>query len=160
MMDSKRLVAGFGWGVVGTLAMSVLMLTGVAMGISPMPKPIPLAVVGQVLGPGTPQLLLMALAIIAHLTYGGFWGAVLAALTRPVTVWKGLGMGVAVWFLMQILVLPFIGWGFFGLAVTPMIAAATLMLHLVYGGTTGWLGWKADQLETGEVVRRRRAASV
>ncbi len=29
--------------------------------------------------------------------------------------------------------------GFFGLAITPRIAVATLVLHLVYGFTLGWL---------------------
>jgi hypothetical protein len=34
---------------------------------------------------------------------------------------------------------PFLGWGAFGAAITPIIAVATLVLHLVYGATFGWL---------------------
>jgi hypothetical protein len=30
----------------------------------------------------------------SHFGYGGFWGAVLAALTRQATIWKGLELGV------------------------------------------------------------------
>jgi hypothetical protein len=141
-MNGKRLLLGFWWGLLGTLAMSVPMVVGFTTGVAPMPEPIPLAIAGQVLGDGTPRPLLMAAAAVSHLAYGGAWGAVLAALTEPVTVWKGLALGVALWALMGVVALPLVGWGLFGAAVTPAIAAATLTLHLVYGAV---LGWVADQ---------------
>lgn len=138
LVSAGRLAAGFGWGIAATLAMSVLMVIGVTTGISPMPNPIPEAISSKVLG-GAPQPLILLLAVISHLAYGGIWGAVLAALTRPVTVWKGIALGVFLWLVMQIAVLPFLGWGLFGVAITPKIAGATLVLHLVYGATLGWL---------------------
>lgn len=134
----SRFARGLGWGVVATLAMSALMLVGVASGASPMPKPIPAAIVGKILGSETARPLLLATAVLAHLAYGGFWGGVLASVTRPVTVGKGIGLGVALWLLMQLVVLPFLGWGLFGAALTPTIAGATLVLHLVYGAVLGW----------------------
>jgi hypothetical protein len=140
-MDGKRLASGFGWGLVATLAMSILMVIAFATGVSPMPKPIPAAIVGKVvggvLGEGIPQRAIVALAVATHFAYGGFWGAVLAALTRPVTLWKGLGLGVFLWLLMDMVALPFLGWGFFGVGITPQIVVATLVLHLVYGATLG-----------------------
>lgn len=139
LMKPKRLALGFGWGVVATIAMSVLMVLGVITGISPMPTPIPAAIVSEVFGGGVPQPLILFVAAVSHLAYGGIWGAILAALTRPVTIWKGIGLGVFLWLLMQIAVLPFLGWGLFGVAITPRIAGATLILHLVYGITLGWL---------------------
>ncbi|HEV8723712.1 MAG TPA: DUF6789 family protein [Candidatus Binatia bacterium] len=138
-MDTKRFAVGFGWGVVATIAMSVLMAVGVLTGMSPMPKPIPLAIVGQVLGDGLPTPAIMLLAAIAHLSYGGFWGAVLASETRPVTVGKGVVLGLFLWLVLQVLFLPPLDWGLFGTAVTPMISVATLILHLVYGVTLGCL---------------------
>lgn len=138
LMSLRRLGAGFGWGMVATLAMSVLMVIGVTSGVSPMPRPIPEAISSKVLG-GSPQLLVLLLAVAGHLAYGGTWGAVLAALVRPATVWKGIALGGFLWLLMQIAVLPFLGWGLFGIAITPRIAGATLILHLVYGATLGWL---------------------
>ena len=143
-METRRLAIGFGWGVVATLVMSVIMVIGYATGVAPMPKPIPAAIVGKivkgVIGAEAPPLpAIMALAIISHFTYGGFWGAVLAALTGRATIWKGLGLGLILWLLMQVVVFPFLGWGFFGIAITPRIAVATLILHLVYGFTLGLL---------------------
>ncbi|MDP9440283.1 MAG: hypothetical protein M3P49_16345 [Actinomycetota bacterium] len=141
-MDAKRLAVGFGWGVMATIAMSALMILGVVTGLSPMPAPIPEAVVNKGLGlfgVGLPQPPTMLLAAVAHLSYGGVAGAILATLTRPVTVWKGLGWGVFLWLVMQVAVFPLLGWGFFGVAITLRIAVATLVLHLVYGATLGLL---------------------
>ncbi len=141
-METKRLAVGFGWGVVATIAMSVLMILGVITGLSPMPSPIPEAIFNKglgLLGVGLPGPLIMLLAAVAHLSYGGVAGALLAALTRPVTVWKGLGWGVLLWIVMQVAVFPLLGWGLFGVAITPRIAVATLVLHLVYGATLGLL---------------------
>lgn len=55
------------------------------------------------------------------------------------TVWRGIGLGVALWLVMQVVWLPYVGWGAFGTAHTPKIAIATLILHLIYGATLGWL---------------------
>lgn len=51
---------------------------------------------------------------------------------------RGCGYGVLLWLLMGLVFLPALGWGFFGTAITAAIAVATLVLHLVYGGTLGW----------------------
>lgn len=149
-MDGRRFWRGFGWGVVATLAMSALMIVGLLTGMAPMPKPIPAAIVGKLTGGGLPQAATMALAVVLHLAYGGFWGGVFAAFTRPVTLWRGIGLGVALWLIMQVVVLPFLGWGLFGTAQTPKIALATLVLHLVYGATYGWF---MDRHASGAVAR-------
>lgn len=118
--------------------MSILMLLAVVSGKSPMPQPIPKAIVAQLFGSGLSKPMMVALAVGLHLGYGGVFGAVLARVERPVTVGKGLALGVGLWALMQVAFLPFLGWGLFGTAITPRIAVATLVLHLVYGGVLGW----------------------
>lgn len=138
-MDWHRFWSGAGWGVVATIAMSALMIAGVLTGMAPMPKPIPAAIVGKLTGGGLPEPATMALAVILHLGYGGFWGGAFAAVTRRVTIWRGIALGVFLWLIMQVFVLPFLGWGLFGTDQTPKIAVATLVLHLVYGATFGWL---------------------
>jgi len=127
------------WGGVATIAMSALMILGLVTGMSPMPKPIPAAIVGKLTGGGLPRPALMAIAALLHLGYGAFWGGVFAAATRRVTVLRGLALGVGLWLIMQVIVLPFLGWGVFGVSRTPKIAVVTLILHLVYGATFGAL---------------------
>jgi hypothetical protein len=69
-METRRLAAGFGWGLVATLVMSILMIIAVATGLSPMPKPIPAAIVGKVVGgvvrEGIPQPAIVALTVASH----------------------------------------------------------------------------------------------
>ena len=137
-MNFRRLSIAFGWGVLATVVMSIPMLIATATGVAPMPEPIPKALVGLVFGDALPLPAHMALAAVSHLTYGGIWALILAAVTRPVTIWKGLGLGIFLWLLMQVIVLPLIGWGAFGTAVTPAIAVGTLVLHLIYGVVVGW----------------------
>lgn len=134
-----RFWTGLKWGVVATIAMSALMILGMVSGVAPMPKPIPAAIVGKITGGAPPRPALMATAVLLHLGYGGFWAGMLAVLTDRVTVWRGLTLGLGLWLVMQVAVLPFLGWGPFGVAQAPRIALATLILHLVYGGTLGAL---------------------
>lgn len=134
----SRIPAGAGWGVVATVAMSVLMLAGVASGVAPMPKPIPAALVAETFG-ALPEPARLVLAVAAHLGYGAVAGAALAVVVRRASVRIATGYGVLLWALMGLVWLPYLGWGLFGTAVTPTIAVATLLLHLVYGVTLGLL---------------------
>lgn len=129
---------GILYGLLGTLFMSIIMLIGMGTGMSPIPEPIPAAIAKGILGNVTKPLI-MGFAIITHFGYGAFWGAVLFIwLKSRGTVWYGLGWGIMLWLIMELIVLPLLGWGVFGSAITPKIAVATLILHLIYGGTLGW----------------------
>ena len=126
------------YGLLGTLFMSLIMLIGMGTGISPIPEPIPAAIAKGLLG-DLSKPVIMVFAVITHFGYGAFWGAVLFYwLKERGTIWLGLGWGVMLWLIMEIIVLPLLGWGVFGSAITPKIAIATLILHLIYGGTLGW----------------------
>ena len=127
--------------------MSALMVIGSVSEVSPMPEPIPEAVVKSIVG-DQPKLLLMVATIGTHFAYGGTWGALLTVVTRPITLAKGLAYGVFLWVVMGTLVLPFVGWGLFGRKITPRIAIATLILHLIYGGTLGMTVARKDSAIT------------
>ena len=129
---------GIRYGLLGTLLMSIIMLIGMGTGISPLPEPIPLAIAKGLLG-SLAKPILMLFAVITHFGYGAFWGAVLFNWVKTSgAIWHGLGWGVMLWLIMELIVLPLLGWGIFGSAITPKIAVATLVLHLIYGGTLGW----------------------
>lgn len=145
-----RMVRGFGAGVGATVVMSIPMVMAVVTGVSPMPQPVPKAVVAEVLGGGVPNPAMQVLAGGLHLAYGGVFGALLAVVAHPVSLPKGFVLGVGLWAVMQVTFLPFLGWGFLGVAVTPKVAVATLVLHLVYGGT---LGWAMDHARTNVLDR-------
>lgn len=138
LLTGRYTKQGVIYGLLGTLVMSLIMLIGMGTGMSPIPEPIPLAIAKGLLG-SVPQSLLMAFAIIAHFGYGAFWGVVLFDwIEDRGNLWHGLGWGIFLWLIMEVIVLPALGWGVFGTAITPKIAVATLVLHLIYGGILGW----------------------
>lgn len=138
LLKSPFTKKGILFGVLGTLIMSLIMLVGMATGMSPIPEPIPAVIAKGILG-DAPKPLLMGFAIITHFGYGAFWGAILYNwIKTDGTIWHGLGWGIMLWLVMQLIVLPLLGWGVFGWAITPKMAVATLVLHLLYGGTLGW----------------------
>lgn len=135
---TDRIALAAGWGAVATLAMTALMLVGVTTGASPIPKPIPAALVEHTVGPLSRQSMIV-LGLLAHVSYGAVAGGVFAAVASRVTVARGLALGTVLWALMGLTWLPYLGWGLFGLDQSAGVAGATLLLHLVYGATYGWL---------------------
>lgn len=142
---NHRILRGFLFGVVATIAMTIvhiliLVIVPRMTGAPVMPKPIPEVLIGKIFGPGLSKSILVFLAAMIHLGYGGFWGGILFALTPRVTVWKGVAMGAFLYLLMQLFLLPFLGWGVFGGAIPQKIAIGSLATHFTYGVTLGWLG--------------------
>jgi len=129
---------GIVYGLLATLAMTVVMVLGLLTRVSPMPTPIPVALAKWAFG-DLPQPALMGLGALAHFFYGGLAGVVFVYLFKQKRIlWTGFFWGALLWLGMQLVVLPLLGWGAFGTAITPKIAVATLVLHLIYGGVLGW----------------------
>lgn len=129
---------GFLYGLLGTAAMTAVMLLGTATGLSPMPAPVPVALAKWAFG-ALAQPALMAIGMVAHFLYGGTAGVAFGlAFNRRLGVVSGLAWGALLWLIMGLVFLPLLGWGLFGAGVTARIALATLVLHLIYGGALGW----------------------
>jgi hypothetical protein len=120
--------------------MSTYHLLAKWLGLFPVWPPTPAAVVKRILGSGMPHPLLIVLAIGFHLAYGGFWGGVLWAVANRIKLWKGIGLAVFLWLIMQLAVFPFLGWGVFASGLNSKIAGAALVQHLVFGTVLGLLG--------------------
>lgn len=138
-MENTRLLNGFVWGLVATLAMTLVILTGVVIETVPITEPVPLALVYRILGQWLSHPLVIMVTILAHFLYGGIWGSLAAGFSRTVTFKNGLLFGVFLWLIMQLAALPFLGWGYFGLKISPLVPLVTLFQHLVYGAMFGWL---------------------
>ena len=129
---------GFLYGLGATVLMTLVMFTGMKTGVSPIPEPIPVALAKLVFG-ALSKPVLMIIALLLHFIYGSVNGAIAAGIFKSrATFWHGIGWGILLWIIMQLIVLPILGWGIFGTAVTFKIAFATLILHLVYGSILGW----------------------
>ena len=139
----KRVRAGMGWAVVATISMSTFHLLAKWLGVFPAWPPTPAAVVRRLFGNELPHALIIVLAVAFHFGYGAFWGGALWSMAGRVTIPKGVALGVFLWFVMQVGVFPFLGWGIFARGLNPKIAAAALVEHLVFGVVLGWLGTRS-----------------
>ena len=97
---------------------------------------------GQILG-GWTQGMMMHLVngvIIFPLTYA----CVLYSRFSGAPIMKGITWGGILWVLAQLVVMPMMGAGIFGLKMGGIMPAfASLAGHVVYGALLGWIGGQA-----------------
>lgn len=141
----KASTAGF----IAALLMFALMYVGINVtGIAPFQIPPSAALYVQVLGLNVSTAKIFGL--ITHFLYGIFWSIVLLAIFWDRTsVGKGVGLSLGLWLMMMLVHSPIIGWGFFGfgaevtgklaLGSAPKYILVTLVLHVLYGLTIGWI---------------------
>ncbi|MBI4420334.1 MAG: hypothetical protein HY560_05870 [Gemmatimonadetes bacterium] len=127
-LNASRLLAG---GLVGTAAMTVLMLMAPLMGMPPMPIG---EMLGQFLGIGTAAG--WAMHGVIGLVLATIYAALVAARLPGPTALRGAIYGFAVFLVAQIVVTPMMGGGVFSGGNVPMIMGS-LIGHLVYGALVG-----------------------
>lgn len=122
----RAILAGFA----GTAVMTALMLAAPMMGLPPMN-------IGEMLGSMLGGV--VALGWAAHFMIGVVLAVIYAAvfahrLPGPGPV-RGALYGIAPWLMAQLVVMPMMGAGLFG--GSALVAAGSLMGHLVYGAVLG-----------------------
>jgi hypothetical protein len=133
------------WGLLATLAMSVFMAIGIALVPGVTRSPLPFLIIGH-LFPHEGMGWTAAASIVGHLGYGTLVAIPFVYLARPMTLGKGIGYAMLLWFTMQVIFIPWLGWGDFGLIRSPWLALYTMIMHLPYGVTLGWLGARDERL--------------
>jgi uncharacterized membrane protein YagU involved in acid resistance len=136
---SRAIAAGF----VGTLVMTMVMMFAPAMG---MPKMDIAAMLGGIFAAQPPAMGsgLWLIGFGMHLMIGvavlstGF-ALVKSYLPTASSFFRGLFFGVGVWLMAQLIVMPMMGAGLFSsnLPRGTMMAAGSLIGHLIYGGIVG-----------------------
>ena len=127
----ERAVLG---GLAGTLAMTLLMYVGGPM--MGLPKMDIAAMLGSMLGGWGMGMMMHILigAVIFPLIYAYFLFGKLPAAPYM----KGILWGLSLWLLAQLVVMPMMGAGVFGLKMSGIISAfGSLMGHVIYGALLG-----------------------
>ncbi len=145
--DLRRSLRGAVWGLGATVVMTAVMVVGALVFRSGFARPpFPYLFIEHLLphgsGPAT-----AAITVFAHFGYGALMGMIFAYFSEPMTLRKGVGFSALIWSGMQVLFVPWIGWGDFAF-IHPSawsFIAYTLVLHLVYGVTLGVLGARDDR---------------
>lgn len=126
---SRGVVAG----LVGTVALSVLMVIKSMMGVMP-----ELDVIGML---GGMMHVPPAVAWMLHFMIGAVWGLLFAVLYSRIpgssAVVKGMVLLTGAWLLMMVMVMPMAGAGLFGVKIGIMAPVVTWVLHLVFGAVMG-----------------------
>jgi len=135
---NKDVLPGVKYGLIGTGVMSVIMMLLTIIGFSPLPEPFPFMVIKTMFYFINSVSLLVTITILAHFVYGSFWSAVFVSLFPEGRLGSGIGWGVFLWVVMNIVWLPFIGMKY-SATLKPDIAFITLLFHLIYGATLGYL---------------------
>ncbi|HZL49720.1 MAG TPA: DUF6789 family protein [Terracidiphilus sp.] len=127
---SVKLVLG---GVAGTAAMTLMMLIAPMMGVH---MDITASLAGMVHAP-------WMVGMVVHLMMGILifplvYGILLRRYLPGSALVRGLIWGSILWMMMEVVVMPMLGAGVFGIYGPGMMGAvAALMAHLVYGGLLG-----------------------
>lgn len=109
------------------MLLSLIMVPAYMDGISPMPKPLGLAFAQLLLGPVP-----LPVGLLFHVMYVTFWSVVFVLLFERRTFLNALWLGLGLWLLVLFVFFPQTGWGVFGLAISPMLIVASLVLHILF----------------------------
>lgn len=127
-------------GSAGTLAITILMYEGAPM--MGLPKMDIAAMLGQILGGWTPGMMMHLVngVVIFPALYAYF----LFSRLHGTAVVRGMTWGIILWAMAQVVVMPMMGAGLFGLKMGGIATVmASLMGHIVYGALLGWIGGQA-----------------
>jgi hypothetical protein len=156
-MSAQRVWHSMGWGMLSTVVVGLIPNVAIAFGAWPAPTgaPVTPSFFGQALGLSPMGPVALLLSVVWQLAYGAFWGAFLAyvsgpfhpqpePLARPSMLLYGLGVGLFRFFIANLTVLGYLGWGAFSLLVSPFIALMILVSNLGFGLALSWLVARED----------------
>ena len=128
-LAAKEWLKALGAGLATAILLSVVMVAGLRLGISPLPKPLGLAFAETVLGRALP----LPVGLLFHLAYVTFWSVAFGVVFRDSPSFgKALVLALALWIGVLVVFFPIVGWGFLGLAIGPQLIVASLVPHLLF----------------------------
>lgn len=131
----EKLVRGQIAGVAATVAMTIVMLVIQLSGLNPMGEFLPMEVLTRLYDSEGPAIRL--LAVVGHALYGVLWGMIFVVSVPRGRIGAGLAFGLLPWLVLVLHLMPIFRSGFLASREKPAIAAATLLMHLIYGGALG-----------------------
>lgn len=147
---SSRFWRGAMYGVIGTIAMGIVMILLHVTGV--LPASVYTTAITRMFAIALGQRgelppAAVGLAGVFYLVYGGLFAGLAAITTHHMTWWKGAVLGIGLWILLMMFMLPFKAVTSFGEVSSPRLWFGTLVMHLVYGITAGALMEKHEPLE-------------
>jgi hypothetical protein len=128
-LNPKDLARAVGVGIGVSILTAAIMVAALKTGISPLPKPLGLAFAETVLGRPLP----LPVGLLFHTAWVTTFSVIYVGLFRiALTFARALGLAIALWIVVLVFFFPIVGWGIFGLAVTPKLIVASAIPHLLF----------------------------
>jgi len=128
-LSAKDYAKAIGVGVATAVVLSAVMITGLRTGVSPMPGPLALVFASTLLNAKLP----LPVGLLFHVAWVTLWSVAYVVLFWDrLSFGRALGLGLALWVLVLVVFFPYVGWGFLGLGVSPMLIVAALVSHLLF----------------------------
>ncbi|HVB15878.1 MAG TPA: hypothetical protein VNF04_05045 [Stellaceae bacterium] len=128
-LSGPRLAKAIGIGVATAIILAVINVIALHSHVSPLPKPLGLAFAETVFGRALP----LPLGLLFHVAWVTFFSVAYVVLwPDALTLRNALLLAAALWLLVMIVFFPIVGWGFFGLAVSPKLIIPTTVSHLLF----------------------------
>jgi hypothetical protein len=128
-LDGQDWAKAIGIGIGVSILTAAFMLATAKAGVSPLPKALGLAFAETVLGRALP----LPVGLLFHTVWTTAFSALYVILFRDaLTFMRALWLGVLLWLLVLVFFFPVVGWGFFGLAVSPKLIVGAAIPHLLF----------------------------
>lgn len=128
-LDARDWVKAIGVGIAVSILTAAFMAAGIKSGLSPLPKSLGLAFAETLLGRPLP----LPVGLLFHLVWTTSFSTLYVILFRDaLTFMRALWLAIALWLLVLVFFFPFVGWGFFGLAISPKMIVGAAVPHLLF----------------------------
>ncbi len=135
-----------------SLSLSTLMLVAKLQHITALPMPLSVAFAAHLFGKATlGKTLLLPIGLLLHVGYVSTATVIAAVVFRRHRGFAAaFGTALVLWMLAGVSILPYVGWGLFGLGLGAGAAGNVLAVHLLYGAFL-WAGfWLAFRTSPSE----------
>ena len=147
----KAAAVGIATGVI----LAALNVLAMRAHLSPLPQPLGLAFAETVFGRALP----LPVGLLFHLAWVTFFSVVYVALFRDaLTLGRAFALAAALWLVAIAVFFPIVGWGFFGLAVSPKLILPATVSHVLFAVILWGLCTAAFRTGARPVARAQDAA--
>lgn len=128
-LDGRDWVKSIGVGIGVSIITAAFMLAAAKLGVSPLPKALGLAFAETALARPLP----LPIGLLFHTAWTTSFSVLYVALFRDaLTFMRAFWLAFALWLLVLLVFFPIVGWGFFGLAVSPKLIVGAAIPHLLF----------------------------
>ena len=128
-LDGQEWAKAIGVGIGVSILTAAFMAAGLKSGLSPLPKSLGLAFAETVLRRPLP----LPVGLLFHAVWTTAFSLLyVIAFRDALTFMRAIWLGIALWLLVLVFFFPLVGWGFFGLGVSPKLIVGAAIPHLLF----------------------------